>query len=153
MHETLSRMRKTVRKAVCYVVREGHVLVFTHIGVPLEITGVQVPAGTVRPGEDPAEAAVRELREETGLNGTVVGYLGESAYDLWPLRPETAIRHFYQLDVPAGDLAARWEAGESDPDHGGAPAAWICWWMPLQQAHVLAAGLGARLGGLELNQP
>ena len=144
-------MRRTVRKAVCYVVREDHLLVFTHMGVPLEITGVQVPAGTVHPGEDPAEAAVRELYEETGLAGTVTGYLGESAYDLWPMRPEIAVRHFFQLEVPAGDVTARWEAGEPDPDHGGASAAWICWWMPLQQAHVVAGGLGARLGRLELD--
>ncbi|WP_210250506.1 hypothetical protein [Arthrobacter yangruifuii] len=52
------------------------------------------------------------------------------------------------MEVNAGDLAERWDAGEPDPAHGGSPAAWTCWWMPLPQAHVLAAGLGAGLGRL-----
>jgi 8-oxo-dGTP pyrophosphatase MutT (NUDIX family) len=34
--------------------------------VPLPRTGVQVPAGTCRPGEDPRDAVLRETREETG---------------------------------------------------------------------------------------
>lgn len=36
-----------------------------------------MPAGTIWPGEDPAEAALREAREETGLTRfTVVRKLG-----------------------------------------------------------------------------
>ena len=94
------RMRRTVRKAVCYVVREDHLL-------------------------------------------------GESAYDLWPMRPEIAVRHFFQLEVPPGSIGTRWEAGEPDPESGGAAASWTCWWLPLPQAHVLAGGLGSLLGRLE----
>ena len=146
--ETLMRMRRTVRKAICYVVREDHLLVLTHNSVPMEVTGVQVPAGTVRPGEDPADAAVRELHEETGLRGAVVRFLGEATYDLWPTRPEIASRHFFQLEVPPGNTGTRWEAGEPDPENGGAAVSWTCWWLPLPQAHVLAGGLGAMLGRL-----
>ncbi|MCC9176002.1 NUDIX domain-containing protein [Arthrobacter sp. zg-Y179] len=141
-------MVKQVRKVVCYAVQQDHLLVFTHKGVPLEVTGVQVPAGTIRPGEEPADAAVRELQEETRLPGKVSAYLGESRYDLRPMRHETAARHFFSMEVPSMDPAARWDAGEPDPEHGGPPAAWTCWWMPLAQAHVLAAGLGANLGEL-----
>ena len=144
------RMITSTRKVVCYVVQQGRLLVFTHKDVPMEVTGVQVPAGTIRSGEEPADAAVRELQEETGVAGRVVEYLGESSYDLRPMRCEIAVRHFFRLEVPPADPAARWDAGEPDPEHGGPPAAWTCWWMPLSQAHVLAAGLGAMLGKLEL---
>ncbi|MCQ1954751.1 NUDIX domain-containing protein [Arthrobacter sp. zg-Y238] len=141
-------MVKQVPKVVCYAVQQGHLLVFTHKEVPLAVTGVQVPAGTIRPGEEPADAAVRELQEETGRTGRVAGYLGESRYDLRPMRQEIAARHFFWLEVPPMDPTTRWDAGEPDPEHGGPPAAWTCWWMPLAQAHVLAAGLGAMLGEL-----
>ncbi|MCQ2001864.1 NUDIX domain-containing protein [Arthrobacter zhaoxinii] len=146
-------MIKPVRKVVCYAVQQDHLLVFTHNAVSMEITGVQVPAGTVRPGEEPADAAVRELYEETGMAGKVRRYLGESVYDLRPLRPETATRHFFQLEVPASSVSARWVAGEPDPEGGGSPVSWTCWWMPLPQAHVLAGGLGARLGDLAESPP
>lgn len=39
---------RVVRKVVGYVVREDKLLVFTHDDIPLEVTGVQVPAGTMR---------------------------------------------------------------------------------------------------------
>ncbi|WP_372438832.1 NUDIX domain-containing protein [Arthrobacter sunyaminii] len=45
-------------KSPCYVDDE-HLLAFTHDGVP--ISGVQVPAGSIRTSESPEEAAIREL--------------------------------------------------------------------------------------------
>jgi 8-oxo-dGTP diphosphatase len=52
-------------KAVCFVVRGAELLVFDH--VPAEDSGVQLPAGGVDAGETPAQAAIRELDEESGL--------------------------------------------------------------------------------------
>lgn len=136
-------------KAVCYVVQQGHLLVFTHLDYPLTITGVQVPAGTIEPGEQPAEAAVRELREETGLDGMVLRDLGTEIYDVRPTRQQIATRHFFELGVTeAPGLDQRWIAGERDPNGGGAELRWECWWMPLEHSQVLVAGLGARLGCL-----
>lgn len=135
-----------VEKAVCYVIAEGHLLVFTHDDVDILVTGVQVPAGTVQKDETPAHAAARELFEETGLRGTVSRSLGTELYDLSPARDEIARRHFFQLEVADADVATVWRAGEADPATGDSPAPWTCRWIPLAQAHVLAGGLGARLG-------
>ena len=54
-------------KVLCYVVREGRLLVFRHTDYSYEEVGIQVPAGSIQPGETPEEAALREAREETGL--------------------------------------------------------------------------------------
>ncbi|HEX2086555.1 MAG TPA: NUDIX domain-containing protein [Solirubrobacteraceae bacterium] len=39
-----------------------------------------LPKGHVDPGETPAEAALREVREETGMTGELVEQLGEVRY-------------------------------------------------------------------------
>ena len=57
-----------LQKVAILVTRRGpdglELLVFEHVDVP---AGVQVPAGTVEPGEDVRVAAIRELMEETGI--------------------------------------------------------------------------------------
>lgn len=56
-------------RAAVFVVRSGRILVLRR-----EKRGrryLAVPGGTLDPGETPAEAAVRELSEETGLAVTV----------------------------------------------------------------------------------
>ncbi|HYJ67823.1 MAG TPA: NUDIX domain-containing protein [Nocardioidaceae bacterium] len=68
-------------RVACYVTRERaeriELLVFDHVDF-LE-AGRQVPAGGIEAGETYAEAAVREVREETGLTGAkVVRVVGES---------------------------------------------------------------------------
>ena len=42
---------------------------------PADKVMFEVPAGKIDPGEDPMEAAVRELREETGYTASSVRYL------------------------------------------------------------------------------
>lgn len=59
-------------KVVSYVVRDRQLLVFSHDDIPLEVVGVQVPAGTIEPGEQPEVAAVREVLEETGVRTRIV---------------------------------------------------------------------------------
>ena len=141
-------MPREVHKVVCYVVHDEHILVFTHRDVPMTVTGVQVPAGTIEFGESPEQAAVRELFEETGRCGRVVRYVGVQRYDVRPMRDEVAVRHYFQMTLPDADVTERWPAGESDPSIGGSAVAWDCWWLPMAQAHVLAGGLGGLLGAM-----
>jgi 8-oxo-dGTP pyrophosphatase MutT (NUDIX family) len=135
-----------VENVACYVLHDEHLLVFTHDAYPMEVTGVQVPAGSIEPGESPEQAAVRELFEETGRRGEVVRKIGTQNYDLRPVRDEIAIRHFFQLRMSTADVLERWSAGESDVRTGEDPIGWTCWWLPLKDAHVLAAGFGALVG-------
>jgi 8-oxo-dGTP pyrophosphatase MutT (NUDIX family) len=61
----------TVHKVTCFIIRTADqgidLLLFSHPHV-----GVQIPAGTVNPGEDIETAARREAAEETGLNSLVL---------------------------------------------------------------------------------
>jgi 8-oxo-dGTP pyrophosphatase MutT (NUDIX family) len=60
-----------VHKVTCFITRPGkdgsELLLFNHPEV-----GVQIPAGTVNPGEDLESAARREAAEESGLEGLVL---------------------------------------------------------------------------------
>jgi 8-oxo-dGTP pyrophosphatase MutT (NUDIX family) len=80
-----------------------------------------LPKGHVDPGETPAQAAQREVREEAGVETRLVGRLGEVRY--WYQRDGRRIAKlvtFFLFDYLAGDVAdhdaeveeARWIAPE-----------------------------------------
>ncbi|WP_411073319.1 NUDIX hydrolase [Streptomyces sp. cmx-4-25] len=90
----------TKSKALCYVVRGGMLLVHRHVDFPWEEVGVQVPAGSIRQGEAPEAAALREAREETGLQDfKIVRKLGVTTYDMGPYRAEIQERHVFHLEL------------------------------------------------------
>lgn len=75
-------------------------LLFDRTAYPFALT---VPAGHVAPGEDPHRAALRELREETGITGGTLRHLGDD-----PIPGDSCRRgadahrwHTYLLDLPA----------------------------------------------------
>ncbi|MBU2668365.1 NUDIX domain-containing protein [Actinoplanes bogorensis] len=142
------------QKVVAYIVRDGRLLVFRHADdADFDQSGLQVPAGTVRAGELPEAAVLREAAEETGLETLrVERYLGASEFDMRPYADATHVRHFYHLsveapDVEAPDVEARWIAEERG-DGGHPPIRFECYWLPPAQGHVLAAGQSALLGRL-----
>jgi 8-oxo-dGTP pyrophosphatase MutT (NUDIX family) len=136
-----------VSKALCYIVRDGRLLVFRHVDYDLEKVGIQVPAGSIRQGESPEEAAVREAREETGLSQfSVVRKLGEITYDISPYRYEIQHRHVFQLQVHE-PTQQRWPSHELHDDRLP-PTRLECFWIPLRNAHILQAGQGALIGAI-----
>lgn len=86
-----------VQKACAYVTRnERELLVFEGP----EHDGLQIPKGTIEPGETPREAVFREVIEESGL-----GALGDADHlttDVWTRRPSPPrryVRHFFHANV------------------------------------------------------
>jgi 8-oxo-dGTP diphosphatase len=97
IRERMVQVPVTKHKAFAYITYQQQLLIFRHLDFP-EV-GLQVPAGTVEPGEDPADAVLREAFEETGLSDLKLeGFLGLHIRDMsdWHM-DEINHRHFYHL--------------------------------------------------------
>ncbi|HYQ28519.1 MAG TPA: NUDIX domain-containing protein [Polyangiaceae bacterium] len=136
---------RVVEKAFAYITNQGRLLVFEHVASD---AGVQVPAGTIRLGEDPETAAVREANEETGLSRFfAVELLGVCEFDARPYgKDELHRRHFFHLPF-VGLAPERWRHHELDPlDGDGRAIEFELYWVPLAEARAcLAYGHGAFL--------
>ena len=106
------------RKAFAYITRGNELLVFSHPYSP--DAGIQVPAGTMRDGERPEDAVMREAREETGLDCLLLArFLGEQRRDMSDFgRDEVHHRYFFQLHC-CGEAPDTWRNYEPDPSDGG----------------------------------
>ena len=132
-----------VGKALAYItrVREGRseLLVFRPQHQPDE--PLQVPGGTIDPGETPEAAVLREVAEEAGLVSlTPHGLVGTA---LFPWEGVRYLRHFYHF-TSAAELPDTWShtvtAGEDDLG-----MVFLYRWLPLESA---AAALGWEMGKL-----
>lgn len=61
------------------VIFRGKVLVL-YKNIRNKYEGWVLPKGTVEPGEDYKETALREVREETGVTASIIKYIGKSEY-------------------------------------------------------------------------
>jgi 8-oxo-dGTP pyrophosphatase MutT (NUDIX family) len=106
-------------KVVIYITQADRLLIFRHTEYPE--AGIQVPAGTVLPGEDLAAAAIREACEETGLSEADLHLRELLGVDIISVGGEdnsTSIqRHFFHVEFNAA-CPQRWIHYEQDPSDG-----------------------------------
>jgi 8-oxo-dGTP pyrophosphatase MutT (NUDIX family) len=84
-------------KVVAYITRGDKLLVFSHPLYPE--AGIQVPAGTIKKGESPDKAVIREAREETELHELeTCSFLGVRKHDLSQYGTAVVLqRYFFHL--------------------------------------------------------
>lgn len=88
--------------AVGVVCLRGDEVLLIRRGAPPRLGEWSLPGGRIEPGERAVDAALRELREETGVEAELVGLI--DVVD--GLFPEVG-RHYVLIDY-----AARWKSGE-----------------------------------------
>jgi len=71
-----------------------------------------LPKGLIEANETADEAALREVKEETGLNGEIIGKIGEINYSFFRNRRYFKTVHFYLLKFVGGSI----EAHDSEMD-------------------------------------
>jgi 8-oxo-dGTP pyrophosphatase MutT (NUDIX family) len=79
-----------------------------------------LPKGGVEPGESPEEAALREVREETGIEGRLEAPLGSIDYWFYSRENRTRIHktvHYFLVRAAGGDVSAH--------DHEVTEARWL----------------------------
>lgn len=101
------------------VVREGRVLVAARGKEPMR--GVYtLPGGLVEPGETLAETALRELREEVGLDARLLGHAGPPI-EIIAREPDGRVRHHFVIHPHA----ALWTGGEAATGPEAVDVRWV----------------------------
>ena len=127
------------RRVFLYLTRGDAVLALRHVDYP--DLRPEVPGGTIEPGEPPAEAALREAREETGLDiSQAPELLGTRTLE--PV-PGTGVGKrleawYYRIAVGEGAPDV-WRHRERHASGGGADILFELWWAPLDALPPLSA--------------
>lgn len=101
--------------AVGVVCLRGEEVLLIRRGAPPRLGEWSLPGGRIEPGERMAEAALRELREETGVEAELLGLI-DVVDGLFP----DVGRHYVLID-----FAARWISGEPVAGDDAAEAAFV----------------------------
>jgi 8-oxo-dGTP pyrophosphatase MutT (NUDIX family) len=129
-------------KVLIYATSRDRLLVFDEPDFP-EVE-LQVPGGTVEPGEDIEAAALREFTEETGLqpNGTLIPI---STCDYHFVKQGKSVchrRHHFHIALP-GRQPDSWLHREMTPFSGGDPILFRFFWISMDEAKKrLGYGMG-----------
>lgn len=142
-------MRPDAHKVLIYATWRKHLLVFDEPDFP--DVDLQVPGGTMEPGESPEAAALREFVEETGL-APPAALLPLATQDYRFTKDGRQIchrRHYFHAPL-AGEQRQTWLHLEMTPDSGGPPIRFRFFWLSQSEG-------GNRLGygmqdGLDLLQ-
>jgi len=111
--------------AVGVVCLRGEEVLLIRRGRPPRLGEWSLPGGRIEPGERAVDAALRELREETGVEAEIIGLI--DVVD--GLFPEAGV-HYVLIDY-----AARWVSGEPVAGGDAADARFV----PLAEAETLVA--------------
>ena len=127
------------QRVFTYITREDQLLILEYVdGRYLE---PQIPGGTVKHGELPAQAALREAQEETGLTGLLSEVSGSFERDLTDIgRNESIVAWFFHLCTKESTPPS-WRHFERDSSEGLGPIEFIVSWVPLNNL--------PKLGGID----
>ncbi|GAJ97990.1 NUDIX domain-containing protein [Geomicrobium sp. JCM 19055] len=140
------------QKVTAYITREyaGETQLLTLTSEDTNWAGVEVPGGTVDPGETLEQALYREIAEESGIcknQLTLVKYLGHNTYQSRTTQ-EIMIRHNYHLIFTGDSKHVFTHSVESnDIDHG-----WLYHyeWKTIYNKHVIKLADKLQPGLVEL---
>lgn len=123
-----------------YITRANQLLILEYVDG--SYPQPQIPGGTLKAGEHPAQAALREAYEETGLAALqLVKCLGSFQRDLTDIgRNETIVAWFFHLQTDES-TPATWRHFECDSSEGFAPIEFALSWVPLSNI--------PKLGGID----
>lgn len=130
-------------KAFAYVVRSDRTPPALLVMRSPEMPGYEVVRGKQDPNETIAETAQREVVEEAGLTGCVLGR------ELGIVRWRNEIQHFFLLYAPGG-LPDRFEHTVNAPDAGDHGTVFEYSWLPIAPGveAMLVQGCGRMIPAL-----
>lgn len=100
------------------VFRNDRVLVAARARPPLDAV-YSLPGGLVEPGETLEQAALRELREEVGVEAALIGFVAPVEYI--ERDADGRVRRHFVICAHA----ARWTAGEPQPGEEALDVRWV----------------------------